>query len=67
MNWASRPFGLMRGEELGAFRLGSTVVTAWTEGAVEIDRDLDGGRVVMGSRIGRLGSTANGVSSQESG
>lgn len=59
--------GLSRGDEIGAFRLGSTVVMTWTRGAVEIDGDLQSGRVVMGSRIGRLGTDADGAGSQESG
>lgn len=41
-----------RGEELGAFRLGSTVVMLWSKDAVELDNGLAGARMLMGRRIG---------------
>ena len=56
-----------RGDDLGAFRLGSTVVMIWTDGAVELDPELPDGRVVMGSRIGRLSTSAEGSTGGESG
>ncbi len=43
-----------RGDVLGAFRLGSTVVLAWTAGACFPDRGLIGERLRYGKRIGRL-------------
>lgn len=59
--------GLSRGDDLGAFRLGSTVVLVWTDGAVEIDEKLAHGRVEVGSRIGSLGTSTSGSNSRESG
>jgi phosphatidylserine decarboxylase len=43
-----------RGDELGAFRLGSTVVLVWTAGACVADTGLVGEKVRYGRRIGRL-------------
>jgi phosphatidylserine decarboxylase len=57
---------LRRGDDLGAFRLGSTVVMIWTRGAFEVDPGPGESRVVMGSRIGRLGAPAGGAGSGES-
>ncbi|HUT77759.1 MAG TPA: archaetidylserine decarboxylase [Polyangia bacterium] len=45
---------IARGDELGAFRLGSTVVLVWTAGACVADAGLVGERVRYGRRIGRL-------------
>jgi len=59
--------GLSRGDDLGAFRLGSTVVMAWTRGTVEVDPRPGEGRVVMGGRIGRLGTRSRGAASQGTG
>lgn len=46
------PAVLSRGEDLGAFRLGSTVVLAWSAGAFLLDRPLEVGTVRYGTRIG---------------
>jgi phosphatidylserine decarboxylase len=44
-----------RGDELGAFRLGSTVALLWPAGAIELAEDLSvGGRVLTGRVIGRI-------------
>lgn len=44
-----------RGDEIGAFRLGSTVALLWPKGAVILDESVQvGGRVCVGQRIGRL-------------
>lgn len=59
--------GLSRGDELGAFRLGSTVVLLWTQGAVEVDERLVQGRIEVGSRIGSSGARSSGSNSRESG
>ncbi len=45
-----------KGDELGAFRLGSTVVLLWTAGAAKIDEDLQTGRVTQGRRMGTTGA-----------
>lgn len=43
------------GDELGTFRIGSTVVLLWPKGAVEIDSRLNvNERVLVGQHIGRL-------------
>ncbi|MCP4676266.1 MAG: phosphatidylserine decarboxylase [Deltaproteobacteria bacterium] len=48
------PSKLMRGEELGAFLLGSTVVMIWSEGVFELDDALvQGSATAMGRRLGR--------------
>jgi phosphatidylserine decarboxylase len=51
------PARLARGDDLGAFRLGSTVVLLWAKGAVEIDASAAVGSVFMGRRLGRTGAT----------
>jgi phosphatidylserine decarboxylase len=56
---------LSRGDDLGAFRLGSTVVLLWTPGAVEIDLDLVRDRVQVGGRIGKLCDGADGPGAVE--
>ena len=44
-----------RGDDLGAFRIGSTVVLFWPNGTIETDRGIRaGGRVLVGQRIGRI-------------
>ena len=44
-----------RGDEIGTFRIGSTVVLLWPKGAFEIDsRVMDDERVLVGQEIGRL-------------
>jgi len=45
------------GDEVGAFRLGSTVVLLWSRGAMEMRSDLVlGGKLLQGQDLGRLGS-----------
>lgn len=43
---------LDRGEELGAFRLGSTVVLLWSENAIDLDDTVGNGRVLLGQKLG---------------
>lgn len=50
----SPPRQIERGQELGAFLLGSTVVVLWSEGACELDADLVQGPVAFGARLGQL-------------
>jgi phosphatidylserine decarboxylase len=46
---------LVTGDELGAFRLGSTVVLLWSEGVVSVRPDLAIGRkVVQGQQLGKI-------------
>lgn len=48
---------LRRGDEVGAFRLGSTVGLFWPRGLVALDDSIEAGsRVLMGQRIGMVGS-----------
>jgi phosphatidylserine decarboxylase len=54
------PPRIVRGDELGAFRLGSTVVLAWTAGACVADEGLLGERIRYGRRIGRIPEPASG-------
>lgn len=50
-----------RGDDLGAFRIGSTVLLLLPAGAVELDRRVTvGSRVLAGQVIGRLCSTSSG-------
>jgi phosphatidylserine decarboxylase len=49
------PAIMARGADLGAFRLGSTVVLLWARGAVDVDPSAAVGRVFMGRRLGRAG------------
>lgn len=44
---------LDRGEELGAFRLGSTVILLWSKGSVALETGLTGARILLGRRIGQ--------------
>jgi len=44
-----------RGDDLGAFRIGSTVVLLWPKEAIEMDGGISAGdRMLVGQRIGRL-------------
>ncbi|MFC1643107.1 phosphatidylserine decarboxylase, partial [Myxococcota bacterium] len=55
---ASLASPVTRGDELGAFRIGSTVVVLWPKGSVELEPDNNGsGRVLVGQMIGRLHCT----------
>jgi phosphatidylserine decarboxylase len=57
-----------RGEEIGAFRLGSTVGLLWPEHAISLDERLEvGTRVFAGQAIGRLAPRANPPSACVSG
>jgi phosphatidylserine decarboxylase len=56
---------IARGDDLGAFRLGSTVVLIWTPGAVELDEAVTDGRVRVGSRIGSIGTDAGNTGARE--
>ncbi len=57
---------LKRGEEIGAFRLGSTVVVLWSRGAATMDEGWTGRRVEIGARIGGVatGSVENEIAKQ---
>jgi phosphatidylserine decarboxylase len=46
------PVDVARGDDLGAFRLGSTVVLLWSRGAVTFDRSLELGVIRYGTRMG---------------
>jgi phosphatidylserine decarboxylase len=48
------PAPMARGEDLAAFRLGSTVVMAWSPDLVQLDTDLINGPVRMSRRLGKL-------------
>jgi phosphatidylserine decarboxylase len=49
------PLALARGDEMGRFNMGSTVILLFPPGRIEWQRDLRAGRVVrMGEPIGRL-------------
>jgi phosphatidylserine decarboxylase len=43
-----------RGDELGAFLLGSTVVMLWSQGAIKLDESLLRGATMMGTRLGQI-------------
>jgi len=46
---------LRRGDDIGAFRLGSTVVLLWPPGLIELDRSVVvGRRVLAGQKIGQV-------------
>jgi len=50
-----------RGDEIGAFRLGSTVALLWPGDVIELDEALGaGGRVLAGQRVGRVRGRASG-------
>jgi len=54
------PVHLARGEEMGRFNMGSTVIAVFPPGLVEWSRDLlPGARLRMGRAIGRLSSAAS--------
>ncbi len=58
----SPPSQLMRGDELGTFLLGSTVVMIWSEGALGLDDALvQGSATAMGRRLGSTGRKKNGT------
>ncbi len=50
----AQPFSVVRGEELGTFLLGSTVVLVWSRDLVEMDKELVPGPIAMGHRLGRI-------------
>jgi phosphatidylserine decarboxylase len=51
----SRPFAARRGEEMGRFNMGSTVILLFPKDTVEWDQDMVSGRIVrMGETLGRL-------------
>lgn len=50
---------IARADDLGSFRLGSTVVLVWTAGACVADAGLAGETVRYGRRIGRLSAPTN--------
>jgi len=52
------PLALERGNEVGAFRLGSTVVVNWSKDAIEIDEQFVPGAFEYGRRIGKLNDVA---------
>lgn len=52
------PVAMKRGDTLGAFRLGSTVVLVWDDNCVELDNELGSENVAMGQRLGALVSGA---------
>jgi phosphatidylserine decarboxylase len=47
------PITIGKGDDLGAFLLGSTVVMVWSHNAFEIDDRLVVGPITMGSKLGR--------------
>jgi phosphatidylserine decarboxylase len=47
------PIPIGKGDDLGAFLLGSTVVMVWSRNAFEIDEHLVVGPITMGSRLGK--------------
>jgi phosphatidylserine decarboxylase len=52
-----KPLRVARGQEIGRFNLGSTVVVLFARGAVRWDERLTSGMtVVMGEALGRLGT-----------
>ncbi|MCP4601017.1 MAG: phosphatidylserine decarboxylase [Proteobacteria bacterium] len=54
------PATVNRGDEVGAFLLGSTVVMVWSDGALNLDKELvHGATAVMGRRIGRIGHSTD--------
>ncbi len=50
----AQPFPLQKGQELGRFEIGSTVILVFRPGRVELDRLLPGDKVKMGQGIGTL-------------
>jgi phosphatidylserine decarboxylase len=52
----SPPLRMAAGDEVGAFRVGSTVVALWSTGAVRIGAEVAAGqRVRQGQGVGALG------------
>ncbi len=47
------PIPIVKGDDLGTFLLGSTVVMIWAQNAFQIDDHLVVGPITMGSRLGR--------------
>ena len=45
---------LKKGDELGAFRLGSTVVMLWTEGVLSLNSSTAPGKIRLGEKLGSL-------------
>lgn len=51
---------LSKGDEMGRFNMGSTVILVWPKGAVRLEETFRAGRVVrMGERIGTLGGAGS--------
>jgi phosphatidylserine decarboxylase len=46
------PVSLFRGNDLGVFLLGSTVVLLWSQGSFQIDKEIALGPIAMGNRLG---------------
>lgn len=54
-DWSRRDIALKKGDEMGRFNMGSTVVLLWPPAAVSVLEDLGPDDVVqMGQRLGRL-------------
>jgi phosphatidylserine decarboxylase len=54
-DWSRRDIRLKKGEEMGRFNMGSTVILLWPPGAVSSVEDLQPHEIVhMGQRLGRL-------------
>jgi phosphatidylserine decarboxylase len=54
-DWSRRDIRIKKGEEIGRFNMGSTVILLLPPGAVSmIDHYESGDNVVMGQRLGRL-------------
>ena len=61
------PLVLGTGDEVGAFRLGSTVVLLWSAGAVRLDAGFaTGRRVLQGQGLGTLGTIGFDAARRES-
>jgi phosphatidylserine decarboxylase len=48
------PVDVGKGDDLGAFLLGSTVVMVWSKGAIQLN-DTETGPIAMGRKIGNIG------------
>jgi phosphatidylserine decarboxylase len=54
-DWSRRDINLMKGEEMGRFNMGSTVILLLPPGAVSsIEHYESGDSVVMGQKLGRM-------------
>lgn len=54
-DWSRRDIALAKGEEMGRFNMGSTVIVLFPPGAVSSLEELEAGEAVqMGQRLGRL-------------